>query len=49
MIRLFHKADNDTALVERPPEDLGAARADEGWIWIDVLDPTDDRARPPRS
>jgi magnesium transporter len=41
MIRLFHKHDSHAVLVERPPEDLEAARSEEGWIWIDVLDPTE--------
>lgn len=45
MIRLFHKADNSTALVERSFEDLAAARSDEGWIWIDALDPTEEDLR----
>ncbi|NNC93547.1 MAG: magnesium/cobalt transporter CorA [Acidimicrobiia bacterium] len=42
MIRLFHKADNQTPLVERPFADLEDTRMAEGWIWIDHIDPTDE-------
>jgi magnesium transporter len=45
MIRLFHKHDQESALTERSPEDLEAARQADGWVWLDVLDPTDDEIR----
>jgi magnesium transporter len=42
MLRLFHKADHHSVVVERPPEDLADARTEGGWVWIDFLDPTEE-------
>lgn len=40
MIRVFHKREGDGPLIERPIEELAAARAENGWVWLNVFDPT---------
>ncbi len=45
MIRLFHKLEHGGTLTERPFEELTTARHDHGWIWMDVLDPSEEELR----
>lgn len=37
MQRLFHKADPAGPLVERPADELAAARSEGGWVWLDTI------------
>ncbi len=41
MERLLHVAADGTRTVGAEPSELGRLRQ-EGWVWLDVLDPTDD-------
>jgi len=40
-LRLFH-TDATGKLATRPASELGRARGDGGWLWLDVTDPTRD-------
>lgn len=41
MQRLFHKAIDAETLVERDPAELDACRRAGGWLWLDIVHPTD--------
>jgi magnesium transporter len=41
MQRLFYVSPGARKATERRPEELGHALAGDGWIWLDVTDPTD--------
>jgi magnesium transporter len=45
MVRLFHKPDPDAPLIERSIEDLATIGREPGWIWVDVLDPSEHELR----